>query len=93
MPPPPALQRNVTLRSHMSRRHGDAAAASTPLPPPPPPPEGPTPEEHLRLALAFSASLDELERDSINMRGTLEDVKHHVLVHCLNLRHQFHLPG
>ena len=93
MPPPPALQRNVTLRSHMSRRHGDAAAASTTPPPPPPPPEGPTPEEHLRLALAFSASLDELERDALNMRGTLEDVKHHVLVHCLNLRHQFHLPG
>ena len=91
VPPPPGM-RNVTLRAKASRRQSEAAAADSSPPPPPPPPEGPTPEQHLRQALAFSASLEELERDAQSMRGRLEDVKYYVLLHCLMLRHEFHLP-
>ena len=90
--PPPHGLRNVTLRAKGSRRPSDAAAADAPPPPPLPPPEGPTPEQHLRHALAFSASLDELERDVYSMRGRLEDVRHHVLMHCLMLRRECLIP-
>ena len=83
---------NVTLRAHDTRR-SQAPAPDAALPPPPPgppgPPEGLTPEQHLRLAVDFATSLDELEANCYSLRGRLEDVRYFVSVHCLMLRREF----
>ena len=90
LPPPPAMQRRVTLQSNTSRRAADEAADSSQAPLPPPP-AGPTPDEHLQIALAFMRSLDDLDRDAAGVRGTLEHIKHLVRIHIMNLRTQFKL--
>ena len=90
LPPPPALRRMVTLHANSSRRtpeeEAEAAQASVP-----PPPAGPPPEEHLRMAIEFMNSLNDLERDAAAMRGTLGPLKHIVGVHIMNLRNEFRL--
>ena len=88
--PPPQAMRRVTLQAHTGRRDADEDAEAAQVPPPPPP-AGPTPEEHLQIALAFMRSLDELERDAAAVRGTLEHIKQLVRVHIMNLRNQFRL--
>ena len=82
--------RRVTLQAHTGRRDADEDADESQVPPPPPP-AGPTPEEHLQVALAFMRSLDDLERDAAAVRGTLEHIKQLVRVHIMNLRNQFRL--
>ena len=90
LPPPPGLQRKVTLQANTGRHYDGDVDQPSPLPPPPPP-AGRTPDEHLRAATEFLTSLQELERDAAGVRGTLDAVKEHTTYHIMNLRREFRI--
>ena len=59
----------------------------------PGPPRGRTPDEHLRLAVEFAESLNELEKSCFSLKGKLKDVHYHVSMHCLLLKREFDIAG
>ena len=81
-PPPPSIRRSVTLQA---KAEAEEPAA------PPPPPAGPSPDDYLRLAVAFRNSLDDLEITCAGIRGQLDPIKHLVSLHIMKLRCEFRL--
>ena len=84
------------MGGHDERRSRAPPIGAAPPPPPPGlpgPPRGRTPDEHLRLAVEFAESLNELEKSCFSLKGKLKDVHYHVSMHCLLLQREFDIVG